>query len=150
MVKIAAAIHSGVSIVCATCNRYWEGREQGLPEPRCTVQKPCGSPFVRLTFPEYEGPMTDFASWCFVCGARAEKGISVGSNPRVVGMCNRHIPMLTQLEPVGLKLNGEAVAEIVDSKGRRVPLSRYFGTPKKSLIQTITETEAEFAEKTSK
>lgn len=150
MVRIAQAIQSGVSIVCATCDRYWEGRAQSLPEPRCSVQKPCGSPFAGLTFPEYKGPMTDFSAWCFVCGAKATKGVRMKNKSRVIGMCETHIPMLGQMEPIGLTPNGKTVADIVDSKGRRIPLSRYFGTPKKTLMQTIMETEAEFAEKGSK
>jgi len=145
-VKIGLAVKSGVSIVCATCSRYWEGREQGLPEPKCTVVRPCGSPFASLTFPEYAGPITDFTRFCFVCGALATKGLKVREEPRVIGMCDAHVQMLGKIEPIGLKLNGEAVADIIDHHMGRVSQQQFFGKPKKTLVQTMVETEAEWAD----
>jgi hypothetical protein len=150
LVKVGQAIASGVSIVCATCNRYWEGREKQLPEPKCTVTKPCGSPFASMTFPEYDGPMTDFARWCFVCGATATKGVKVRDEPRVIGMCDEHVKMLGRIEPVGLKLNGESVTDIVDRHLGRMSQERFFGPPKKTLIDTMVETEMEWAEEDEK
>jgi hypothetical protein len=146
MVRVGQAVASGVSIVCATCNKYWEGRERGLPDPKCTVVKPCGSPFAKLTFPEYEGPITDFTRWCFVCGAKATLGIKVREEPRVIGMCKQHVGMLEEIEPVGLKANGEAVADIIDRMMGRVSQKQYFGKPQRTLSQVIAETEAELAE----
>lgn len=145
LARVSAAIQRGVSVVCATCSRYWAGRERGLPDPQCTVEKPCGSPFAGLTFPEYEGPITDFAQFCFVCGSRAAHGVKVREEPRVIGMCSAHVQLLGQLEPVGLKLNGRNVADIIDRKMGRVSQQRFFGKPKKTLGQAIAETEAEFA-----
>ena len=147
MVRVGQAIASGLSIVCATCARYWEGREQGLPEPKCTVMKPCGSPLARLTFPEYEGPITDFTRWCFVCGEKASLGVRVREEPRVIGMCKAHVRMLEEVEPVGLKVNGENVTDIIDRMMGRMSQEKFFGKPQKTLIQTIMETEAEFADK---
>lgn len=144
-VRVGLAIQSGVSIVCATCKRYWEGRERGLPEPKCTVKKPCGSPLARMTFPEYDGPMTDFVRWCFVCGARAEVGVRVRQEPRVLGMCRAHVPMLEEVEPVGLKLNGEGLPDIVDRLRGGQTLAQYLGPKEKTLSQLITETEADLA-----
>lgn len=150
MVRVGQAIASGVSIVCATCRRYWEGREKGLPDPKCTVEKPCGSPFAALTFPEYEGPITDFTQWCFVCGAKATKGVRVRAEPRIIGMCDEHVKMLGKVEPVGLKLNGENVTDIIDRKLGRVSQDRFFGPEKPSLVDTMIETEQEWAEEDRK
>ena len=146
MVKIGLAVKSGVSIVCATCARYWEGREQGLPEPKCTVVKPCGSPFASLTFPEYDGPITDFTLWCFVCGDTATKGVKVREELRVIGVCDDHVKMLGKIEPVSLKLNGEDVIDIIDRRMGRVSQQQFFGEPEKTLVQAMVETEAEWAD----
>jgi len=143
---IGRAVQSGVSPVCATCELYWEGRERGLPEPQCAIVRPCGSPFAGLTFPEYRGSITDFTQWCFVCGATATKGVKVREEPRIIGMCATHIDMLGNIEPVGLKLNGESVADIIDQKTGRMSQQRFFGPPVKTLGRLIAETEAEFAE----
>lgn len=144
--RIGLAVQSGVSIVCATCKKYWEGREKGLPEPRCTVVLPCGSPFAALTFPEYDGPISDFTRWCFVCGARATKGVKVREEPRVVGMCDAHVRLLGELEPVSLKLNGNALVDIIDRHVGRISPDKFFGQPKRTLSQVIAETEKEFAD----
>lgn len=146
VVEVGRAISSGVSIVCATCERYWEGREKKLPGSKCTTLKPCGSPFAALTFPEYDGPMTDFGRWCFVCGTRADKGVRVREEPRIIGMCNEHIKMLGQLEPIELKLNGESMVDIIDRHFGRMSQHQYFGPPRKTLIDTMIETEMEWAE----
>lgn len=143
--RIRLAVASGVSAVCATCRRYWAGREQRLPEPRCTATNPCGSPFAGMTFPEYDGPMTDFARFCFVCGANATHGVKVREDPRVIGMCPRHLDMLGKVEPVGLKLNGTAAVDIIDRFRGRLTRERFQGPVKKTLGQVIADTEAEFA-----
>lgn len=151
MVKVSEAIKSGVSIVCATCRRYWEGREKQLPDPQCTARRPCGSPLAALTFPEYVGPMTDFSRWCFVCGAKATKGVKVREEPRIIGMCDEHVKWIGKVEPVGLKLNGENVIDIIDRKlGRRLSQQQFFGPAKPSLIDTMIETEEEWAEEDAK
>lgn len=150
VVKVGQAIASGVSIVCSTCKRYWEGRERQLPPPKCTAIQPCGSPFASMTFPEYDGPMTDFSRWCFVCGATATKGVKVGENPRVLGMCDEHVKMLGRVEPVGLKLNGERVTDIVDRYLGRMSQERFYGQPRKTLLDTMIETEMEWAEEDEK
>lgn len=143
--RIRLAVASGVSAVCATCRLYWDGRERGLPDSKCTTRHPCGSPFAGMTFPEYVGPMTDFARFCFVCGANATHGVKVREDPRVLGMCSRHLDMLGKVEPVGLKLNGTAAVDILDRFRGRLTREQFQGPVKKTLGQVIAETEAEFA-----
>ena len=137
--KIGLAVQSGMSVVCATCERYWEGRDRGLPEPKCTARKPCGSPLAGSTFPEYKGPMTVFDRFCFVCGDRAKYGVRVGQS-RVFGMCAEHIGLMEQLEPVGL--NGVPAAEILATKKADLDFLKI--RPKKTVGQAIAEAEAHF------
>lgn len=142
--RVGVAVSRGVSIVCATCKRYWEGREKGLPEPKCTTKSSCGSPFAGMTFPQYDGPITDFARWCFVCGTTSDYGVRVQDSDRTIGMCRDHIRMLEELEPVGV--NGKPVKEIVSSEGS-VPRNRIFKVHKKTLSEAIAEVEAYYASK---
>lgn len=141
-VKIGLAVQSGVSIVCATCKRYWEGRERGLPDPKCTVTEPCGSPFAGLAFPQYDGPMTDFKRWCFVCGVEATKALRGGSSGLAIGICEKHLKMVGNIEPVGL--NGHPVLHIIATPdGDRTP-QQLLGAPKQTLGRAIAEAEEHF------
>jgi hypothetical protein len=144
VVSVGQAIARGTSIVCATCRRYWEGRERGLPEPKCTVQTPCGSPLAGLAFPHYDGPITDFARWCFVCGSNATSGVKAPESAVVFGMCDKHIGMVGTVEAVGL--NGRAVQEVLSGRLRASP-DKFFPPPKQTLGQAIAEAEAHFAER---
>jgi len=150
LVKIGLAVKNGVSPVCATCKWYWEGRERGMPDPQCTRQGQCGGPFAGRTFPEYDGPITDFTQWCFVCAARATKAIKIGEKLRLIGVCDAHVEMLGKVEPVGLKLNGGAAVNLIDAKLGRMTPEQFFGPPKKSLIDIMVETEKEWAEEDEK
>ena len=100
--KIAEAVRSGVSTVCATCDRYWEGRERNLAGGRCTSPEPCGSPLVGDFFHNYQGPITDFHAWCFVCGEQPTHAIGVQNSRRRFGICEQHYQMLPHLRPVHL------------------------------------------------
>jgi|WetSurMetagenome_2_1015567.scaffolds.fasta_scaffold02643_5 hypothetical protein len=143
-VRVGLAVSKGTSIVCATCKRFWEGRERGLPEPRCTVQSPCGSPLAGLAFPGYDGPISDFSRWCFVCGDQATHGVKAPRSAVVFGMCSKHITMVGSVQAVGL--NGVSVQEVLSPQLRASP-DKFFATPKKTLGQAIVEAEAEFAER---
>lgn len=140
-VKVGLAVQSGVSIVCASCERYWEGRDRGLPEPKCTTPRPCGSPLAGHTFSEYRGPLTTFDRWCFVCGSTAKYGVKVGQS-RPFGMCGEHIGLLEQLEPVGL--NGVPAVQVIAAK--KADADALLVIPKKTLGQAIAEAEAQFAQ----
>lgn len=94
--KVGLAVQSGLSIVCATCTRYWEGRDQGLPEPQCTTVRRCGSPLASDTFSEYVGPISNFEEWCFRCGTKSSHLVSVRGHTRKVGVCREHMPMFNE------------------------------------------------------
>ncbi len=99
--KVGLAVQSGLSIVCATCTRYWEGRDQHLAEPECTARKPCGSPLANDTFSEYSGPMSNFEEWCFRCGSKSSFLVTVANHVRRVGVCREHVEMFNQLRAQG-------------------------------------------------
>ena len=142
LIKIGNAVKNGLSVVCATCRRYWEGRDRKLPEPKCTAARPCGSPFAGMTFPEYKGPINDFTRWCFVCGGKPKYGVKVRNGRRALALCENHIHMLGETTPVDLKINGNIV-DVHDKKW--LSQKQFFGPPVKTLGQAIAETEAEFA-----
>jgi len=142
LMKIGEAVKGGLSIVCATCRKYWEGRNRELPDPKCTAARPCGSPFANMIFPEYEGPIKDFTRWCFVCGNKPKYGIKVRDERRILALCERHIYMLGETTPVNLKING-SVVDVHDKAW--LTQKQFFGPPVKTLGQAIAETEAEFA-----
>jgi hypothetical protein len=102
---IASAMASGVAMVCSTCTRFWEGKERGLEQ--CTAVDGCGSPIIGDTFHEYDGPITDFLRFCFVCGGAATKGIRVRDRRRVIGVCAGHADYVVTMaaKPVPLALH---------------------------------------------
>lgn len=51
------------------------------------------------TFHEYEGPITDFLRFCFVCGERSTKGIRVRDHVRLLGACDTHVEFVKHLAP---------------------------------------------------
>lgn len=136
-------IAQGVSPVCATCSQYWRGRELGLPRPKCTTLVRCGSPIAGDTFSQYEGIITDFGRWCFVCASEANFAVQVRDDERLIGICKEHVRMLTELEASAY---GDQSPLLRISTGReRLPLLQLVPKPKKGLFQAIAETEAEFA-----
>lgn len=95
---IAAEVRAGLSYVCATCERYWDGRLKGLAGFRCTSIEPCGGPLGGMLFPQYRGALTSFDLLCFVCGSPACG--AVGDGNRMFGFCSQHAPMLMERELV--------------------------------------------------
>jgi len=133
-----AAVRSGLSAVCATCTRYWEGRDQGLPEPRCTAKTKCGSPLAGDDFHEYDGPIIDFDRQCFVCASPSRYGITVRGRKRIIGVCATHAKLLSDLQPMEaptpeLFLRGPSGA-VVDP-------AKLHLRPARSLMEAIAEVE---------
>lgn len=88
LAHMKAAVAAGVSLACASCNRYWEGVERGAD--RCTAEAPCAGPFGGGSFPLYEGPITDFSQWCLRCGSVSVEAIRVPGSSRAFGLCEAH------------------------------------------------------------
>lgn len=142
---VQEALKGGVSFFCATCKRFWEGQARGLET--CSTILPCGGPMARMTFPMYQGPVTDKSRYCFVCGDdKPMGGVKVPGEEQILGVCKKHVYMLMTLKPDHSKpvqqksiLTNEPLRLIHRSVERAAPL------PPKSLTQVIQETEAEWA-----
>ena len=93
---IAIARAHGVSFVCATCDRYWDGRRRRLPGYQCTTTVPCGGPIAGKVFPEYKGPVTDLTTVCFVCGQEATHGVRPHGDTKAVGCCEKHLKLVEE------------------------------------------------------
>lgn len=137
---VEAAVRSGLSAVCATCRRYWEGRERGLPEPRCTSKTGCGSPLAGGDFHEYDGPLVEFDRWCFVCSADARYGVRARDKRRVFGVCEKHVRLLHDLKPT----NSVVADPVLKSDGRELLAADLLPARRKSLASAIAEAEKDF------
>ncbi len=99
--RIALAVQDGLSVVCATCTKYWDARDRGVPDNRCLAVDGCGSPIAGDVFHEYSGPMTQFDRFCFVCGKEATHALRVNGLVRVIGCCGGHVDIVKDLKPEG-------------------------------------------------
>lgn len=138
---VEAAVKSGLSMVCSTCSKYWEGREKGLPEPRCTAKTRCGSPIAGDDFHEYDGPLREFSRWCFVCAAPSKYGVRAPGRPRTLGVCAKHVGPLRELKPVGADA---VIPEIKSASGASFRPEDLIPKQKPSLFQAIAEAEKDF------
>jgi len=149
-VKVALAVQDGLSTVCATCSRYWEGRDRGLPGDSCTARTPCGSPLMGDDFHEYAGPLSAFDSWCFICGDEPACTIGKPGSQRRFGVCARHKQMLPRLTPVAVAAPpttappGPPPAPLVNIGGELRTLENLLPRRKPTVWERIAETEAEF------
>lgn len=137
-IQVAQAVRNGLSAVCATCTRYWEARDRGLPEPQCLAKNGCGSPIRGDTFSEYNGPLRDFSKWCFVCAQPAHAGIRVRGHTRLMGVCQEHTRLLQTLKP----LHNEEIPTQSELLGDTPLISE-----PRSLARAIYEVESYFAKK---
>jgi len=99
--KVALAVSQGLSIVCATCEKYWRARDVGKPGHECLARTPCGSPIAGDVFHEYVGPMTQFDQFCFVCGLKATHVLRVKGLVRTIGCCAEHVKFVQDLRAEG-------------------------------------------------
>jgi len=100
---IVRAMQSGWIFVCAACDRLWEGKELNLKQEdgsfRCTSKKGCKSPASGGNFCDYQGPITNFSNFCYICGGKADYGLypeeinglyRVNGSRKVIGVCEKH------------------------------------------------------------
>jgi hypothetical protein len=116
--KVALVVSQGLSVVCATCEKYWQARDNGKPGHECLAVGPCGSPIAGDVFHQYVGPMTQFGEFCFVCGLKSTHAIRVKGYVRVIGCCSTHIRLVNDLRAEGKTVsvviigkNGESVSD---------------------------------------
>lgn len=139
--KVSLAMAQGLSAVCATCKKYWEARDKGIPGDACTTRIKCGSPIAGDTFSDYDGPLKGALHlWCFVCAKQAEFGVRLNNRATVIGACKNHIRYVESLRAVG---RPETQVEVQAAKG--VPPSVI--PTKRSLADAINEVENYYAKK---
>jgi hypothetical protein len=133
--KISLAVSGGLSIVCATCEKYWGARDKEVPDDKCLAVDNCGSPIAGDVFHEYRGPMVRFDQFCFVCGSQAAHAVRVDNSVRVIGVCNEHVELIKTLKPEGkrapnvvlISKDGEKQITEKDAPQRRQPLIKLRG-----------------------
>lgn len=117
---VSSAVASGLSTVCATCTKYHRAKAQGLD--KCLAVDGCGSPIIGDTFHEYDGPITDFLRFCFVCGGPAAKGVRVKGHCRAIGVCGQHVDYVVTMAP---KMTSPQLhLPVAPPEGSRVILSK--------------------------
>jgi hypothetical protein len=136
---IRLAIASGLSMVCATCAKWQAAHEKGLE--KCLAQDGCGSPIVGDTFHEYDGPITDFLRFCFVCGNPATKGIRVHGHVRLIGACDKHVEYVAQLAPTAPPPERDLLRTILSPEGEGLAEKLLIPKPKRTLAQALVEME---------
>jgi len=139
VLDIRSVVAKGVSSVCATCSRFWKGRDVGLPFPSCTAERPCGGPIAGLDFPEYDGPLTEFDRFCFVCGGTGVYGVKIPNRTKVIGMCRPHLSLLDRL---CVEDEGTSPIEVHSAKGIIIPIGGRL--TRRTLVEEIYETELQF------
>lgn len=146
-IKVAFAQRSGLSFVCSLCVKYWQARDRGIPGDQCLAESGCGSPIAGDDFHEYEGPLTAFERWCFVCGDKSRFGVRARScvrpGVRIFGVCMKHVALLSKLRSVDATRQPEA--EVREVGGTTKTVEQIVGRPPKSLVRAIHDAEREFS-----
>lgn len=102
-VRVKLAMAAGLSWLCANCDKYKKARAAGIAGHDCMAAitaRPCASPLGGMSFPEYEGAVSDFARFCFVCGDKSVRGMRARGGTRVFGVCKKHGPEWSALKKV--------------------------------------------------
>ena len=140
--KVTLAMASGLSAVCATCQKYWDARDKGIPGDACTTRLKCGSPMAGDAFTDYDGPLKGaLHQWCFVCAKQADFGIRVTGRVTVVGACKAHIRYVESLRALG-----GPVSE-VEVQAARGSVAESVMPSKRSLTDAINEVETYYAKR---
>lgn len=145
---VREAVDRGVSLMCATCDRYAEGRARGLPDDQCTAVGACVGPFGGGTFPQYKGPITDPERWCLRCGGSPVAAVRVVGTSQAYGLCRVHLRDASLLTPIGeethhlleiIRLNREVVVV------SHIPKPRPF--TRRSVAELLEEIDQELTER---
>lgn len=142
-VKVCEAAARGLSVYCSSCKKYWAAREQGVPGDQCLSRERCGSPIAGDDFHEYDGPITDYMRFCFVCGAGTPRyGAQVEGKQRIIGVCAKHVRMLEELEPLDTTLP-PAGQKLIHTPGMGVVPAKRLLKRKMTLFERIAQDIAE-------
>lgn len=105
--KVYLHVISGTSVVCATCDHYWNALDKKLG----SCGQNCGGPMAGMAFPKYKGPITNLVNICFRCGSPSTHALRLEDN-KALGCCDSHLELVKKLKPE----NGRAVDIIVKSE----------------------------------
>jgi len=144
--EIALAAADGYSVVCASCRHLHRARAIQGKAAQCG-QPACGGPLAGRDFPEYDGPITDFTRWCFVCGESSAFAAVVRGSDRALGLCKEHLRFMQHVRPVHSDGSERVIEEVKTPDGRLVRPDQLLGKPPRSLVQEIVKAEREFAER---
>ena len=110
---VREALREGYAFTCAMCQKLWWAKAKGLDKrigcQAAVLGQSCGGPMAGMSFPLYEGPLTEsaLATSCFRCGQPADEAVTSRLNPtRFIGVCKRHLPTLDRLVPEKLEATG--------------------------------------------
>lgn len=132
--RIETEIKRGLSVVCATCRKYWRGKDLGLKG----CGEDCFGPIKGGSFPQYDGALPDLMRWCFVCGQDSFYALQMEHSERRVGVCKTHLPHLHDLVPQdGIVQEGQLFAA---RNGSMVRVSRIVQRSK-TLFETMADQE---------
>lgn len=148
--RIGLAVASGLSVVCATCTKYWRARDAGIPGDRCLSETGCGSPLAGKAFHDYEGPIRNFEPWCFVCGQPSTHAARHDRSGKLFGLCKEHLVYVRDLKQKtseGQRPSHPGSGVIATGGGKLLSAEALLGQRKKTLLETIMETEADFEAK---
>lgn len=137
----------GLSVVCSTCQKYWQARDRGILGDRC-LGKACGSPLAGDVFHEYSGAMTHEAmlDFCFVCGARSARALRIPGKTRMIGVCLDHLKFMFELVPIGTVV-GDAPTLVRVPGGSEFLVEEITPARRPKLVEMMIETEREWANK---
>jgi len=136
-----------LSTVCITCTKFWKAREQNVPEPQCLANNGCASPIAGRSFHEYEGPITDFTRWCFVCGVQPSKLIQVTGSARIFGICDEHFSYMQQMQPVAMPELPKTNKRLIIQGGDNIDIDKKDPYKKQTLGEFIDEVEGYYQKK---
>lgn len=95
--QVKREIETGLSAVCAWCNRYWEAKDRmGGAAFQCGVHG-CGGPSVGMAFPKYTGPRPNKATYCFVCGGDPAGAVEFHRTGGMLGFCMKHEALMRRI-----------------------------------------------------
>lgn len=129
---IDQAIREKVSAVCAQCVLFWRARAKGLS----SCGQDCGGPISGRDFPQYQGSITVFDSFCFVCRDDSVCCVKIPESSRQFGVCKRHLRFLDALRPVDDTLL-ISPCEVRSAKGLILPVQGRYSP--KALVEVLAD-----------
>lgn len=150
LLKISKEIkEQKISVVCSTCDKYWDARNRNIPAPKCMSTSNCASPIGGGTFHEYEGPMPSFEMFCIICGEFPHAHLLVGKSLKKFAICKEHLDFARTLSPMHID-DHEDLNRFVLKDGVIKKLNETDIYQKKTLIQKMEDADEYLANKNKK